>query len=319
MHVIIVSHRWNDGLEHLGDASIPHTYLGSLEQTGAATFETFYLDEWHQRNGSLSGAENALSELVSRTSSPAIVLFTWLYSTPKMNLSAEIFRRISQEWKVPIVLSIHDSTRPWEIQMGEVLFPYVDLILCADGTDRYLTFTDTPEKYRSTWMPLDTRRFAEPAPVRDIDVSFLGRMYNEREIFLRYLLVHGIPVSLGHWTDEASKVPLDLYAETLKRSKMTLNTARTGEGDTLKWRVMEATLAGTLLLEFADGTTKKWYEPMVDYVPFENEVDLLDKVRFFLTHEAERAQIAMNGYQKAWSRYTGIHWWHWLFNTLAQS
>lgn len=231
-------------------------------------------------------------------------------------MRASTFEYLHDQLQIPIALAIVDAARTWEIQIGELLYPYVDLIYCLDGTLFHREWVQTPDKYISTFMPLDTRRFLKGPQEPIHDVSFLGRVYNERITFLQHLLDNNIRVVVGGWTTEDTKVPLDLYADTLLQSKMTINTSRTGVGDTLKWRAIEATLAGTLLLEFADGTTSRYFEPYVDYVPFENENDLLDKVRYYLDFPAERERIAKSGHKKAWANYTGTIWWKRLISEL---
>lgn len=56
MHILIVSHVYNNGEPSQGISPIPHTFIGSLEESGVATFETIYLDDNFTRTGSIGEA-----------------------------------------------------------------------------------------------------------------------------------------------------------------------------------------------------------------------------------------------------------------------
>ena len=42
----------------------------------------------------------------------------------------------------------------------------------------------------------------------------------------------------------------------------------------------------------------EFFVPGEDFVYFESEQDLIDKIQYYLEHEDERKQIAYNGWQK---------------------
>ncbi|MHB1159391.1 MAG: radical SAM protein [Chloroflexota bacterium] len=73
--------------------------------------------------------------------------------------------------------------------------------------------------------------------------------------------------------------------------------------------MFEATMCGAMLMESENPETRKWFVPMVEYVPFDNERDLVDKARYYLSHPTERLAIATKGYLKSSQQYTGEAFW----------
>ena len=66
---------------------------------------------------------------------------------------------------------------------------------------------------------------------------------------------------------------------------------------------------GAMLLEEENFETARLFEPFVDYVPFRNTNDLIEKIEYYLKYEDEREKIARNGSQKAYERYSGTAFW----------
>ena len=64
-----------------------------------------------------------------------------------------------------------------------------------------------------------------------------------------------------------------------------------------------------MLLEAENPETARFLDPMVEYVPFRDEADLVEKARFFLNNESKRLEIADRGHRKAMERYTGETFW----------
>ena len=110
------------------------------------------------------------------------------------------------------------------------------------------------------------------------------------------------------------RLSVDEYARIYMRSKIALNFCyHPNLIAQCKSRVFEATLCGAMLLEADNSETARRFEPMVDYVPFTDETDLVEKVRYYLAHESERMEIAARGHQKAKKMYTGDLFWKTVF------
>lgn len=77
----------------------------------------------------------------------------------------------------------------------------------------------------------------------------------------------------------------------------------------VKGHVFEATSCGSMLMEAENSEASKLFEPMFNYVPFKDEKDLVDKVKYYLAYESERQRIAAKGHQKSTQKYSGETWW----------
>jgi hypothetical protein len=165
--------------------------------------------------------------------------------------------------------------------------------------------------YTYAHVPKDPRVFNSDNRVRDIDVVFsgsygLGR--EERQKALQYLLDNQVNLVVGgsegrdHFTTQE-------YADRYKRSKIALSFSKAHGMNVVNARPFEAMLTGSLLMEQSSPELAKLYTPGVDYVEWTTEVDLLEKVRYYLGHEEERLLIASNGQKKTEQLYSAKTFW----------
>ena len=87
-------------------------------------------------------------------------------------------------------------------------------------------------------------------------------------------------------------------------SKINLHmTARTIKSGTPQ-RIFDIMAAGGFVLSNYQSEIPEYFIPGKDLILYESIPDLIEKIRYFLAHEDERAQIAQNGYQKVKSCHT---------------
>jgi spore maturation protein CgeB len=97
------------------------------------------------------------------------------------------------------------------------------------------------------------------------------------------------------------------YARILQRSKISLNFSKTRVGiSQLKGRPWEVTLCGAALF---DSGTNLWFEPFKDYVPFNSNDDLVEKLDYYLDNPLELTEIANRGKNKSETLYSPKNWW----------
>lgn len=98
------------------------------------------------------------------------------------------------------------------------------------------------------------------------------------------------------------------YREEMPRifhsSKINLNITLRSIIEGLPLRVIDIMGAGGFLLTNYQPEMGEYFVNGEDLVWFENQGDLLDKVRFYLTHDEEREAIARSGHEKAASYFT---------------
>lgn len=117
------------------------------------------------------------------------------------------------------------------------------------------------------------------------DVSFIGALYPYRVELIETLRSAGADVAVNPHRQDTT---MDLassrkdqpswlnYMAGLASSRMTLNfsLASSGEDEQLKWRVMEATLAGTVLLTDDQVRTAEFFVPGEEFDQFTSPQDL---------------------------------------------
>lgn len=310
-YILFVTEKWCDCNPLMGITNSEHNLLGSLKCSDLANHKQFHFDEYyyeHQKSGDI-----ALIELCLK-SKPDLIVLTWwpgkIFSS--YNPKLETLRIISADFKIPIVAIWFDSVLSKVMAIAEAILPLVRFNVLLDSTVSYLDKTKFPEKYLPLWTPQNPKLFHNPNLTRDIDICFLGSTYGytDRLLGITALKNSGINVYQAGGQRESRLTPEE-YAEILMRSKIVLNFsyARFNNLVQAKGRIFEATLCGAMLLESANSETAKWFEPMYDYVPFEDETDLVKKARYYIANDEERLTIAQRGHHKALTNYTGEIFW----------
>lgn len=315
-HVLFVTEKWCDCNPAAGPTNSEHNFFSSLAATGLATHDRFHFDEYYNAHGG-APPDWPLIERCQQTGPHLVVLslMPGLPHNPGMETIAHI-----HGMGIPIVALWFDTAGPGALDWAEQILPYVEYNVVVDSTTAYRRKTGTPEKYLPMWTPQDPNIYHNPGLPRDVELSFLGSMHNrpDRQAAIETLRGHGFPV---HQTggQRESRVSPQEYANILQRSRITLNFGRVAAGDAqAKGRIFEATLCGALLLDEQNPETDAWFQPMVDYVPFTDHTDLLQKVQHYLNHEDKRRAIAARGHEKAIQNYSAERWWRTLFAKLAE-
>lgn len=94
---------------------------------------------------------------------------------------------------------------------------------------------------------------------------------------------------------------VDYYSEmpyVFANSKINLNITLRSIQSGIPLRGMDIMGAGGFLLTNFQADFLDYFVPGEDFVYYESEEDLVEKVKYYLCHEKERAEIAHNGHQK---------------------
>ena len=165
--------------------------------------------------------------------------------------------------------------------------------------------------FKYVHVPKDPRIFNNPNLPRDIDVIFLGSYglgREERQFYLKYLLDNKINLICGGSEGRDHFSTAD-YAGGYKKAKIALSFSKAHGMSVVNARVFEVMNCGACLFEQKSEELSKLYTPGVDYVEWINEIDLLDKVKYYLTHEEERLSIARSGQNKTEELYSAKKFW----------
>lgn len=309
--VLFVTEKWSDCNPQRGATNSVHNLFGSLQTSGLAEQRRFHFDAYYHQNKKACDA-TLLSLCVE--SRPDLLFYTWCgnYYSPKPE-TLYLIKKIS----IPIVAMW------WEVMaQPDLTLPFVDLNVVVHSA--CLQKVRHPKKYLLMWTPQDPRVYYDPNINRDIEVSFTGSMnsphYAHRRSGIAALNSKGIDVYLSGGQQGERRLSVDGYARIYMRSKIALNFSLGPGGiQHAKGRIFEATLCGAMLLDSENLETAMWFEPMVDYVPFTDETDLVEKARYYLEHDSEREEIASKGYQKAKEVYTAERFWRAIFDRVFGS
>ena len=152
-----------------------------------------------------------------------------------------------------------------------------------------------------------------PASRCQYGVSFVGSAYGTRRRQIEQLRERGIDVSCFGYGWESGPIPAKDVPRIFRNSTISLNfttsplvwgTALPHRTNQVKARTFEVPGAGGFLVtEWAEGL-ERYYTPDREIVIFKDLDDLVDKVRYYLTHPDERDTIAQAGYQRTCAEHT---------------
>lgn len=293
--ILFVCERWAECDPTHGPSNAHHNFIGSFRASGLGECTTFFFDEhaWTTKQR----CDSALLE-ACRTFQPDLVFITPVRGTD-LNPTLETLSRLREEFGARIVMLNGDTADEAGVAWCERFAPVVDRVIVQDCYSLYPSRVRDPVRYIALWTPQDPTVFYRGTGARTLAVTFLGSVarYPDRKRALGLLMADGVDVTQGGGQAETA-LAIDDYAAILRRSKITINFAKPVFEAPMfqcKGRVIEATLSGALLFEQANAETARWLTAGVHFVAFENERDLLEKVRHYLAHDDERTAIAAAG------------------------
>ncbi len=254
---------------------------------------------------------------VCQAEKPDLIVLKMVRGTD-LNPSPQVLQTIRETVGIRIVSIYGDTFDDFAVRWMEEYAPSVDVSIVQDCYSNYPDKVAAPENYLDTWTPQDPAVFRGNDGERPIDVSFVGRFqrYTSRKLYLSLLQEAGIDVLIAGGVSEA-ELSIKDYAEIMRQSKITLNFSYPVFDEPnfqCKGRTVEATLCGALLVEDSNPETVKWFRLGVDYVDFNDERDLVEKIRFYLENDEERARIAATGHHRATENYGAEKYWRLVFN-----
>ncbi len=162
------------------------------------------------------------------------------------------------------------------------------------------------------------KEICHPAQVeQDIDVSFVGDcLKRDRMEFIRYLATNGVRVETFGRGSKNGALREEELATVFSRSKVNLNFSKLdelswlNEDDPTLWNV-RGNKGRPIEIAMAGGFCLTEYYPALPHIfkigeeadCFFDRVSLLEKARFYLSHDAERLALARRGHERAMSEY----------------
>jgi len=312
---LVLRYKYCDGNPDYGISNEEHAVSSPLRSSQVADIIEYYFDT--DTTGAILKS-NYLIDLIAKTKPDLLILSSYnpnSYIVPHPS----VLRGIKKFCNIPIAAIWHDSTGSNAQTQCRLMMDYTDLHILLDSGNLQKLFKEHNNFIR-LWAPLDFETFYPSKEDKDIDISFLGSVgsyRSYREPILESLSKANLSIHRGGGQRE-SLMSIEDYANTIRRSKISLNfSGSVGESNQLKVRVLETMFSGSMLMETNNPETCQYFTPMVDYVPFNDAADLIEKSRYYLSHEKERVSIAMNGYKKATETYSHIQFWDIVMSKLS--
>jgi len=195
----------------------------------------------------------------------------------------------------------------------------MDLFAIYDSFDTVLAFRRAGGDALLLLSAYDrTKYFRSEDRTKTIDVSFVGGFAGrkDRAEYVDYLLKNGIDVRLFGYGAPGGQVSLEQMVEIFNKSRINLNfTGATAASHLtrtnpvppgakqLKGRTIEAALCGSFVLSEYAPHIEKMLKPGEEMEVFATKEELLEKIKFYLSHGQERELIAERGYRRAIAEY----------------
>jgi spore maturation protein CgeB len=142
---------------------------------------------------------------------------------------------------------------------------------------------------------------------KTVDVSFVGQCYGRRPEIIQRLERQGIHVeTYGHgWPN--GHLDMEEMIRIYSKSRINLGFGGVGSlSDTwcLKGRDFEVPMSGGLYLTEHHAELARWYDPESEIVTYRDFDDLVQKIRYLLSHPEEAQQIRDRGFQRSRREHT---------------
>lgn len=108
-------------------------------------------------------------------------------------------------------------------------------------------------------------------------------------------------------TNHGSVDYYDFAPYVFKKAKINLNISLRSIHSGIPLRAFDIMGAGGFLLTNYQPDFLEFFVPDEDYVYYDSQVGLMDKIKYYLKHEDERIQIANNGFEKIKAKHTYKH------------
>lgn len=284
---------------------------------GIGSLIEFYLDDvFHTKNAIF---EHTFLNVIRDLQPDAIFLSSYEPLSPS-HPNYSMLQAIRMFAKIPLITFWHDTCGQNARNVyGNMITSDIDLHIPLDSDSFTKHYAGV--EFLRLQAPPDHNLFWSAPEKADIPLSFIGSSAGYRSIrkeYTEFLQESGVPVYFSGGQVADTTVSWEEYASILRRSKISLNFSQSIDGEhQMKARVLEVMYSGALLLESENEETRKFFTPGVHYVSFNSKLDLLDKVKYYLSHEDERLRIAENGYRRATTEYNATTFWTKIFDKLA--
>lgn len=318
MKILYAAMKYDYGIKERGFSFEHYNFYEPLTAMGHEV-EYFDFMELHRQHGPVVMTRMLLDRV--QTLKPDLV-FVFLYTD---QFDHELLKRLRSETSVPSVNWFADDhwrfdsfTRHW-----------ADCFTYAVTTD-----AASLERYRdaglgnvllSQWG-VNHHRYKKRGTPLQHDVSFVGQSYGDRRSVIDAVRKHGVAVTVRgtHWdlrlyhrilrkarlmsadafngVINRTRIGQDEMIEMFCSSRINLNmtaSSRAGERNQIKGRTFEIPGCGGFQLSESADRIGEFFVPEKEIVCYSSTGEMIEKIDYYLEHDAEREAIAEAGYQRA--------------------
>lgn len=302
--VLFITEKWCDALPEKGLTNNFHNLFGTFRNNNPdIPFNLLHLDECAAKLK--IHIDGVIPKVVDKIQ-PNIVIFS-LLGKSSLNPSSYSYQYLKNK-DCKLVFMWPDIGLDWGIpQIKHELKPFADLHVTWGGESNI-----QENNLLSLWAPQDENLYNPISETeKDINCSFIGSTrYHERQLYLKYLLDNKIDILIDGGQREKGLTPKQ-YSNLIQRTKINLNFPFCPSGfDQIKGRVFEVLATRSFLLERKNSITSKYFEAGKDYIEFENEKDLVNKIKYFSHNSQERVMIQTNAYNTYINKYSSKIFWN---------
>ena len=311
LKVLYVALKYDYGIPEQGYGNEHFNFYDSLVRMGC---EVLYFDfATLLREHGRAAMNRLLRETVDRERPD--ILFCSLY---KYEIDTQVMRKITEETETVTLNWFCDDTfrfRGFSSRWAKCF----DWIFTVDEwcVPKYKQLGAAHAEYvRWACNPFLYHRSTEPALY---DVTFVGQPHGDRREAIAALQAAGVSVQTWGRGWDKGRLSQDEMIEVFGRSRINLNfsnaSMRLGWMGKLgmklprqiKGRLLEVPACGGFLLTGDAPALRQYYEPDKDVGVFSSTQELVEKVKYYLSHEDERVAIAKSGYERTMREHTYVH------------
>lgn len=173
---------------------------------------------------------------------------------------------------------------------------------------------DAVQKYKQlgakvVYMPAGANpHFFKPMNLaRDIDICFIGQNYGVRQSIIKYLRDNGINIQVFGKGWESGEIPMENVVELISRSKITLGIGT----DTIQYNIValkgrdfEVPTCGGFYLTQYNPELEEFYDIGKEIVCYNSLEDMLEKIRYYLSHPEDAEEIRKAALKKSLAEHT---------------
>lgn len=289
---------------------LPSEEIISLDQTMGGGYDVFCWDlEWSPFNSSARKFEN----FILSSNFELIALSSW-DSSVKTFIPKRVLEKIRKNGTKVITINWDTVSKNFWLKYQAWCDDF-DLNVITDNPKK-LFYRDLEarnkmaDKTMFLFTPFHVSEAIDDA-IKDIDILLtcrVGSYRSNRMHIIKQLLCANIPGTILAFESD----PIFSWSEYLKlvkRAKIVINFSQSVDGEQLKGRVWLAISEKCLLLESENDQIKCYFRPQIDYVPFLDAADLIEKIRFYSSAVEDRKKIANSAYERMKLNYSGAHFW----------